>query len=227
MPSPLTSKTFLPWVRRRFVGFFFNSPPCPPHSSELGRCVMRLLIAGWQITFSCKTISKGLGLETVIACLQVFSNWINAEQKECLLPKCWANVQESRVHCGEQPGMHDDRPVRTQRARSKPVSLKLTAVSNCLREKSLSKPKYNNSSAIKKGGGGHSWSTGLIFWSPSKSNWRNLWKSLHRAFHSYAKSWVSNKNVLDKHNRPLKTLKRYTKFMLIWDQELQSPLMFF
>lgn len=67
--------------------WFFNSPQ-PPESSELGRCVMRLLIAGWQITFSGKTISKGLGLETVIACLQVFSNWINAEQKECLLPKC-------------------------------------------------------------------------------------------------------------------------------------------
>lgn len=48
---------------------------------------MRLLIAGQQITFLYKTISKGLGRKTVIACLQVFSNWINAEQKECLTPQ--------------------------------------------------------------------------------------------------------------------------------------------
>lgn len=47
---------------------------------------MWVLIAGQQITLCSKTISKALGTHTVIACLQVFSNWINAEPKECLLP---------------------------------------------------------------------------------------------------------------------------------------------
>lgn len=55
--------------------------------------------------------------------------------------------------------MYDDRPVHTHKARSKPASLKLTAVSNHLPEKSLFKLKYNNSSSVSKGVG----SFGLCF----------------------------------------------------------------
>lgn len=39
-----------------------------------------------EFTLNSKTVSKALGTHTVIACLQVFSNWINAEPMECPAP---------------------------------------------------------------------------------------------------------------------------------------------
>lgn len=83
--------TFLPGVRTDRECYFFGL--------DLGRCVTWLLIAGQPITFGYKTISKALGTQTVIACLQVFSNWINAEPKECLLPgsqKHWGKTNSFR-----------------------------------------------------------------------------------------------------------------------------------